>query len=86
MEEYLAESGEAEEDLALLQDMPSLPRLLWKLPWKELDNGPGEAGDIVSGDLDLTESVLDLRNRYVESRGVGISRYAQCELSQSGWG
>lgn len=27
-DEYLAESGDAEEDLALLQDMPSLPRLL----------------------------------------------------------
>lgn len=60
-EEYLAESGEAEEDLALLQDMPSLPKLLWKLPWNELDKGPGDAGDPVSGDFDLTDSALDLR-------------------------
>lgn len=59
--EYRAESGDAEEDRALLQDMPSLPRLLWKLPWNELDDGPGEAGDAVSGDLDLTDSARDLR-------------------------
>lgn len=60
-EEYLAESGEAEEDLALLHDMPSLPKLPWKLPCKEFDNGPGDAGDAVKGDLDLTDSVLDLK-------------------------
>lgn len=60
-DEYLAESGDAEEDLALLQDMPSLPRLPWKLPCKEFDNGPGDAGDAVNGDFDLTESVLDLK-------------------------
>lgn len=59
-EEYLAESGEAEEDLALLQDMPSLPKLPWKLPCKEFDSGPGDAGEAVKGDLDLTDSVLDL--------------------------
>jgi len=41
--------------------MPSLPRLLWKLPCKEFDNGPGDAGDAVNGDFDLTESVLDLK-------------------------
>lgn len=60
-DEYLAESGDAEEDLALLQDMPSLPKLPWKLPCREFDSGPGEAGDAVSGDFDLTESVLDLK-------------------------
>lgn len=57
---YRAESGDADEDLALLQDIPSLPRLPWKLPWKELDNGPGDAGDAVKGDFDLTDSALDL--------------------------
>ena len=31
-EEYRAESGDADDDLALLQDIPSLPRLPWKLP------------------------------------------------------
>lgn len=60
-DEYLAESGDAEEDLALLQDMPSLPRLPWKLPCREFDNGPGDAGDAANGDFDLTESVLDLK-------------------------
>lgn len=62
VEEYLAESGEADDDLALLQDMPSLPKLPWKLPCKEFDSGPGDAGDAVRGDFDLTESVLDLQN------------------------
>lgn len=60
VDEYLAESGDAEDDLALLQDMPSLPKLPWKLPCKEFDNGPGDAGDAVNGDFDLTDSVLDL--------------------------
>lgn len=61
VEEYLAESGDADEDLALLHDIPSLPRLLWKLPCNELDNGPGEAGEAIKGDFDLTESALDLQ-------------------------
>lgn len=63
---YLAESGDAEDDLALLQDMPSLPKLPWKLPCKEFDNGPGDAGDAVKGDLDLTESVLDLQIQKID--------------------
>lgn len=62
-EEYLAESGDAEEDLALLQDIPSLPRLPWKLPLKEPDRGPGDAGEADIGDLDLTESALDLERK-----------------------
>lgn len=41
--------------------MPSLPKLPWKLPCKEFDSGPGDAGDAVKGDFDLTESVLDLK-------------------------
>lgn len=60
-DEYLAESGDADDDLALLQDIPSLPRLPWKLPCNELDSGPGDAGDAVSGDFDLTESARDLK-------------------------
>lgn len=59
-DEYLAESGDVEEDLALLHDIPSLPKLPWKLLLKEL-NGPGDAGDAVNGDFDLTEPVLDLK-------------------------
>lgn len=52
-----AESG---DDLALLHDIPSLPRLPWKLPWNEFDNGPGDAGDAVIGDFERTDSALDL--------------------------
>lgn len=75
-DEYLAESGDAEEDLALLQDIPSLPRLPWKLPCKEFDNGPGDAGDAVNGDFDLTESVLDLK----VVRLYGVRRNTQCSF------
>lgn len=40
--------------------MPSLPKLPCRLSLKEPDSGPGDAGDAVSGDLDLTDSALDL--------------------------
>lgn len=83
-DEYLAESGDAEEDLALLQDMPSLPRLPWKLPCREFDSGPGEAGDAVNGDFDLTESVLDLKvdqlSRCTEEHSAPFSGHSECAM------